>query len=210
MQDGSWKVLTDEREPYRTLREDVFDPAGNKVSSSETFTWEEGGAPITRIYYADGTFVRIAGSVDGSPGVLIQPPGQDPFEIPPDSEFFSHPAETIVGGGLAATETAAAQRLLGPAIAAPHTDELLRIINSGAKYTGPALAVAVALGDVMGAENASERCRASISGTPSVLGGIGSGAFAAPAGPIAAGLASALGSWTFGWVGSEIGRIVCY
>lgn len=218
MQDGSKKVFTESttyggswRERPMTV-EETFDPDGALVSTTTSFE-QDNGTTVTGIKYADQTFVQIFSHPNGYRSATVYPPGGDPQEIPADSEFFTHPALTTAGGIISGTEAStgnALQKSL-PTL----TKNTVEDLHYGAKYGGLALASGVALYDVVTADSGGDACRAAIAGLGSVAGGWGAGAAGAAipipgVNVVAAGVLGAGGAWALGWVGSEIGKAVCY
>lgn len=216
MQDGSTKVFTETEtaggKPMTS--EQDYDPTGKLVVTTNTFPWGESGATMTSIRYAqDQTLVELVTYPNGQTSGTIYPQGKADQAIPADSQFFSHPALTSLGGVLSATETygddALAKSL--PTL----TKNSFENLHAGAKYGGLGLATGIALYDVATADSPGDKCRAAISGAMSVAGGWGGGALGAAVpvpglDVVTAGAGGAGGSWLFGWVGSEIGKAVCY
>ncbi|WP_206615788.1 hypothetical protein [Rhodococcus xishaensis] len=214
MQDGSSKVFTESstfagswKERPMLVQED-FDPDGNRLATTNTFETDS-GQKITEITYEDRTLVETTEYPDGTTRTMIYPQGKMPQEIPPDSEFFTHPALTTAGGVLAGVETHTSNAIKGamPGV----VSETVENLHYGAKYGGPALAVGAALWDFYMADSDEARCQAAITGAAGTAGGwasaVGLGALAGPVGAAAGGAA---GAWVFGWIGSELGKAVCY
>lgn len=209
MQDGSSKVLTQRTTVYgeRHLEQQEFDPSGKLVSTTFMQPWGDDGTR-TMIRYADGSYVTIIDHADDTRTGSVSLPNGQQREL--DSEFFSHPALTVVGGLIAETQSHADKTLKNSLTTL--TKNSFENVHAGAKMGGTALAVGVALYDVATADSGQERCQASIAGVASVVGGLAGGAVGAavPVGGIGlAGFGATVGSWTFGWLGSEIGEVVC-
>ncbi|WP_239582116.1 hypothetical protein [Gordonia rubripertincta] len=129
------------------------------------------------------------------------------------SAFFSHPALTTVGGGLAGAEQISDNALKKelPTL----TKNEFQNLKAGTKFGGYGLGIGIALYDVATAGEPEEKCQAAISGLASAVGGTALGA-AGGLVPIpvvdvaAAGAGTVAGAWLFGFLGSELGRAVCY
>ncbi|MFC9517701.1 hypothetical protein ACFTSD_18400 [Nocardiaceae bacterium NPDC056970] len=214
MQDGSRKAFTESstfagswKERPMLIQED-FDPDGARLATTRTFETDSGGK-ITEITYEDRTRVESTEYPNGEVRTRIYPEGKEPREIPSDSEFFTHPVLTTAGGALAAVETHTSSAIKGaiPGV----VSETVENLHYGAKYGGPAVAVGTALYDVYSADSAEAKCQAAIAGVAGTAGGWAGGAAGAMTGfPVAAGAGAVAGSWVFGWLGSEVGKAVCY
>jgi len=214
MQDGSRKVFTESstfagswQERPMMIQED-FDPDGTRVATTRTYETDS-GSKVTSITYEDRTRVESTEYPNGEVRTRIYPEGKEPREIPPDGEFFTHPALTSAGGVLSAVETQSGSVMKN---AIPHVvSDAVENLHYGAKYGGPALAVGTALWDVYAADSPEAKCQAAIAGAAGTAGGWAGGAgLGALFGPVGAGIGGVGGSWVFGWVGSELGKAVCY
>ncbi|GAA10536.1 hypothetical protein GOALK_002_00010 [Gordonia alkanivorans NBRC 16433] len=214
MQDGSRVVRTEIGQSRGVLwTEERYDPRGELVWSTSATDWLNGRTMVST-RYADKTLVSVLYGEDGraiSGEVLAN--GVSEEAQPLDSSFFSHPALTTVGGVLAGADE--------------HSDNALKKelptlsknqfqnIKAGAKFGGYGLGVGLALYDVATVDEPDQKCQAAISGLASAVGGTALGAAGGMV-PIpvvdvaAAGLGTVAGSWLFGFLGSELGRAVCY
>ena len=216
MQDGSKRVFTEtsfgphyDRTPL--TRQEDFDPSGQLVATTETSPWGDDGAIQTTIQFAkDQTLISIITSPDGRSTATVYPEGKSDRAVPADSQLLSHPALTSMGGVMSGVETHAARVLEKPLPTL--TTNTYQNLHAGMKFGGLVLASGIALYDVASADNPQDKCRAAIAGAASVAGGWGAGAAAVSSGAAAplAGVSAAFGSWVFGWIGSEVGKAVCY
>lgn len=216
MQDGSKRVFTETSfgphyDRTAVTRQEDFDPSGQLVSTTETSPWGDDGAMQTTIRFAkDQTLISIITSPDGRSTATVYPEGKSDRAIPADSQLLSHPALTSMGGVMSGVETHAARVLEKPLPTL--TTNTYQNLHAGMKFGGLALASGIALYDVATADNPQDKCRAAIAGAASVAGGWGAGALMASSGvgAVATGAVAAGGSWVFGWIGSEVGKAVCY
>lgn len=207
MQDGSRIVRTDLS--MQSFDEVRYDSNGQKVTTTSVLITDRGRHQNTT-FHTDGTRVETSVYFDGTTRGVLFPQGDrsNPQKLEP--EFFAHPTATALGGGLSAADTAADNMTKKFP-----TDKLFSNIRGGAKFGGIGLATAVALYDVSTAETPGQKCQAAISGIMSVAGGYGGGvaggAIPVPGlNVVAAGVGSIAGSWLAGYVGSQIGKAVCY
>ncbi|CAM2786169.1 hypothetical protein RHDE110596_01200 [Prescottella defluvii] len=214
MQDGGRKVFTESstfagswQERPMLIQED-FDPDGTRVATTKTYESDTGGK-VTSITYEDRTRVESTEYRDGRVRTMVYPEGKEPQEIPPDSEFFTHPVLTTAGGALSAVETHTGNAMKN---AIPHVAaDTLENLHYGAKFGGPALAVGTALWDVYAADSPEAKCQAAIAGAAGTAGGWAGGAsMGAAFGPVGAAVGGSGGAWFFGWLGTELGKAVCY
>lgn len=214
MQDGSRVVRTEIGQSRGVIwTEDRYDPRGELVWSTSATDWLNGRTMVST-RYADRTLVSVLHGEDGRiiSGEVL-PKGQHDDARPLDSAFFSHPALTTVGGGLAGAEQISDNALKKelPTL----TKNEFQNLKAGTKFGGYGLGIGIALYDVATAGEPEEKCQAAISGLASAVGGTALGA-AGGLVPIpvvdvaAAGAGTVAGAWLFGFLGSELGRAVCY
>ncbi|MCK8615884.1 hypothetical protein [Gordonia sp. C13] len=214
MQDGSKVVRTEIGQSRGVLwMEERYDPRGELVWSTSATDWLNGRTMVST-RYADKTLVSVLYGEDGRAiSGKVLPNGKSEDAQPLDSTFFSHPALTTVGGMLAGAEEHSDNALKNDLPTLPKNQ--FQNIKAGAKFGGYGLGVGLALYDVATADEPEDKCRAAISGLASAAGGTALGA-AGGLVPIpvvdvaAAGLGTIAGSWMFGFLGSELGKAVCY
>ncbi|RDI35730.1 hypothetical protein DEU38_101208 [Rhodococcus sp. AG1013] len=190
------------------LIQEDYDPDGTRVPTTKTYEMDS-GSKVTSITYADQTRIETTEYTNGEMRTRIYPEGKEPQELPPDSEFFTHPALTTAGGALSAVESQTGSAVKN---AIPHVvSDTVENLHYGAKYGGPALAVGTALWDVYAADSPEAKCQAAIAGAAGTAGGWAGGAgLGAAFGPAGAAVGGVGGAWLFGWLGSELGKAVCY
>lgn len=214
MQDGSRVVRAEIGQSRGVLwTEERYDPRGELVWSTSATDWLDGRTMVST-RYADRTLVSVLYDEDGRAiSGEVLPNGESDDGQPLDSTFFSHPALATVGRVLAGAEEHSDNALKKelPTL----TKNQFQNVKAGAKFGGYGLGVGIALYDVATVDEPEEKCQAAISGLASAVGGTALGA-AGGLVPIpvvdvaAAGAGTVAGSWLFGFLGSELGRAVCY
>lgn len=210
MMDGSTQVATEYIDqglpsqqvyPPGTTRVLHSDKNGNWISDTMTTPLEDGGVK-TSVHWSDGTTITMSETADGvRTGSCITVDGR---ESPLPDEFFTDPFPTLVGGALSGLEAKAGQGI--PALTAAELDK----VRAGAKWGGPAVGLATMAYNMVSAETLHDACVAGVSGVYSTVGGLAfAGLGGATAGPLGAFIGSVGGSWTFGYIGSVVGEVLC-
>jgi hypothetical protein len=215
MQDGSKHKITRWGGPeIDNVADDYYDPSGKWVVGSHSWNDPFTGVKSTSIEWADHTVFTTTITPDGTRTAgVIMPDGRQ-GTVPPDSPFFSHPVLTSVGGALTALDVHVSQGGGIPML----TSSSVENVGKATRYAGPVLGIATSVYDVTSAANFHEACVAGISGVMGFYGGdlsataaaAGSTALGVPeVAPFAAGGASMVGGWMFGWAGAKLGEVIC-
>ncbi|MBF6177294.1 Uncharacterised protein [Nocardia otitidiscaviarum] len=199
--------------------ETVYDPSGKVVATTSTKTDPTSGYKTTESVITDQSRTVLWQDADGRRGgtvtdlttgttTPIPEPIIDRSLNMPTTADLTHPVLTSVGGAISGLENYAGKT--GASIPGI-SDAQIKSVGIGAKYGGPGLSLAVTAWDVWNAETATQKCIAGISGTAGTAGGVVAGGLATSTGigavatvPIAMG-----GTWLAGWLGKEIGEMVC-
>lgn len=215
VQDGSKHVITNWGTLVPKVADDYYDKNGKFVSGTSSWTGLDNQTKYTQTQWADGTILTITDAPGSKPTASVTMADGRQAEVPADSPFFTHPVLTQVGGGITALDTHLERGGRIPML----TPESIKNVGTVTRYAGPALGIGTMLYDMAKAETAHEACVAGVSGVFGIGGGEATGTLAAagaaaipmtaPLAPGAAAVGSALGGWTFGWVGTKIGNVIC-
>ncbi|NNH73967.1 hypothetical protein HLB23_29635 [Nocardia uniformis] len=222
MQDGSVMVVEHTPSYWDTTVVRQYDPTGKLVSTSTTSRETTGSGIVRTTNEIPGEMkVEVWQRGDQTGGTVTDLATGKTYPIPDskaifdpssgNSEFFTHPYLTSLGGGMSALETYSGEALKNgrgvPMLDASQTGKL----HIGAKAVGPGLSLAVTGWDVINAGTAHEKCVAGTSGLAGTaggsLGGFVGGKYAAWPGAL---IGAAFGTWTFGAAGTYLGEnVVC-